>query len=159
MYKNRIGVIYPLVHVLNRGIDALVNLAIECVQLQCWDPKLYTKENALKAKQVLEAAGIQISSFWAGWSGPRIWNLIDGPTTLGIVPAGYRHIRMEELVKAADFAHHLGVKDMATHLGFIPENPFTQEYREVVQAVKYVADHCKSKGIYFIKMGVKPLRL
>lgn len=56
---------------------------------------------------------------------------------------------MEELIKGADFASYLGVKDMATHLGFIPENPSCLEYREVLHAVIHVANYCKSKDIYF----------
>lgn len=149
MYINRIGVIYCLRDVLEKGIDKVIDLGVQCVQLQCWETELYTEENALKAKQLFDDAGISISSFWAGWSGPKVWNLIDGPVTLGLVPTAYRNIRMEELCKGADFASYLGVKDMATHLGFIPENPSTQEYREVLQAVIHVANYCKTKGIYF----------
>lgn len=149
MYINRIGVIYSLRDVLEKGIEQIIDLGVQCVQLQCWETEQYTKENALRAKQLFDDAGIDISSFWAGWSGPKVWNLIDGPVTLGLVPAAYRNIRMEELCKGADFASYLGVKDMATHLGFIPENPSTQEYREVLQAVIHVANYCKTKGIYF----------
>lgn len=83
MYKNRIGVICHLNDVLSKGIDNIIELNVQCVQLQSWEPGLYTEENALKVRELFDKAGIAISSFWAGWSGPKVWNLIDGPVTLG----------------------------------------------------------------------------
>ena len=47
MLKNGIGVIYKLVDLLeDGGAEKLFDLDIECVQLQCFFPELYTKENA-----------------------------------------------------------------------------------------------------------------
>ncbi len=149
MYSNRVGVIYLLSDLLENGLQSVVDLNAECVQLQNWDPNLYTKENALYVKEQFSKAGIEVSSFWAGWSGPKVWDSIDGPATLGVVPVAYRNMRIQELIKGVDFTNMLGVKDMATHLGFIPEHPTFPEYREVLQAVKYIANYAKSKGIFF----------
>jgi len=148
MAKNAIGVIFGLSELLKNGPGRLIELGVECVQLQCADPALLTDENAQKARELLKDK-VNVTSFWAGWSGPRAWNNIDGPDTLGIVPAAYRHQRVLELIKGADFASKLGVTDIATHVGFIPEQPSFPEYRGVVQALKFVADHCKTKNIYF----------
>ncbi len=49
----------------------------------------------------------------------------------------------------ADFAEMIGAPNMATHVGFIPENPSTAEYRGVFGAVKQIAEYCKSKNIHF----------
>ena len=148
MYNNSIGVIFQLSELLEQGPGKLYDLGIDCVQLQSGDQSLLTKDNAEKAKEILRDK-IRISSFWAGWSGPMVWDSIDGPHTLGLVPPAYRFQRIRELISGADFASWLGVSDMATHVGFIPEHPSFPEYRGVVQAVKYVADYCKPKGIYF----------
>jgi sugar phosphate isomerase/epimerase len=148
VYNNSIGVIYQLNELLEEGVEKLLGLSIDCVQIQCWSRELLTKDNAEKIKKLLNGK-VKITSFWAGWTGPAIWDSIDGPHTLGIVPLAYRFQRMQELIEGADFASWLGVENMATHAGFIPEHPSFPEYRGVVQAVKYVADYCKSKGIYF----------
>lgn len=66
--------------------------------------------------------GVEISTLWAGWSGPREWNFTGGPMTLGIVPPDFRMRRAEELIEAARFATKIGVKRVATHAGFLPEN-------------------------------------
>lgn len=148
MYNNSIGVIYNLKKLLEGGSGDLPDLGVECVQLVCWETALLTKENAVLANEML-AGKVRISSFWAGWGGPKVWDAIDGPCTLGIVPVAYRWSRMQDLMKGADFASWLGVSDVATHAGFIPEHPSFPEYRGVLQAVKHIAAYCKSKGLYF----------
>lgn len=146
--KNGIGMIYSLDKLLLHGPDVLFDLDLDCVQLVTSNPKLYTKENAAR---VLDMLGnrLRISSFWAGWSGPQVWDFQSGPQTLGIVPTAYRAQRLEELVSGADFAKLLGVTEMATHVGFIPENPSTDAYHDLRVAVQYIADYCKTQGIHF----------
>ena len=78
-----------------------------------------------------------------------MWNFIEGPTTLGIVPEETREARIAELKRDIDFAHLLGVKDVATHVGFIPEQPCYPEYRGVVDAISTLADYCANYGISF----------
>ena len=39
----------------------------DTIQLLCWDPSLWTEENAVTMKQILEENGVQISAFWCGW--------------------------------------------------------------------------------------------
>ena len=93
---------------------------------------------------------VKISTLWAGWSGPQEWNPYNGPSTLGIVPKEYRAQRMNELMQGSDFAKKLGVDKVATHVGFIPENPGTEEYRSLVNSIKYLAEHYKKNGQYFL---------
>jgi sugar phosphate isomerase/epimerase len=107
-----------------------------------------TAENAEKAKRMLDGK-TRITSFWSGWSGPAVWDSVDGPHTLGLAPPAYRSMRMRELMVGADFAAMLGVSDIATHVGFIPEQPSYPEYRGVLQAVKHVAEYCGGKGLGF----------
>lgn len=148
MYSNSIGVIYMLSELLEHGPEKLFNLNIDCIQLNCWDTALMTEANAKAAKAMLKDR-IRISSFWAGWSGPQVWNFIDGPHTLGITPPAYRFHRINELLKGADFAAWLGSPDIVTHVGFIPEQPSCPEYRDIVQAVKTIANYCEGKGLHF----------
>lgn len=147
-YNNRIGVIFSLGELLEDGPAKLFDLGVGCVQLVAPCQGLLTEENAGKALAAL-GGKIAVSSFWAGLSGPSVWNSVDGPCTLGLVPTAYRFQRMEELKRGADFAGWLGAPNITTHVGFIPEQPSYPEYRGVVQAVKHVADYCKSKGIGF----------
>ena len=129
-------------------IDLMTDAGLKTVQLFSHDVSLMTEENAEKLLKMTEGK-LEITSLWCGWSGPQVWNFIDGPGTLGLVPEAYRGIRLAELKKGADFAQRLGVHNMATHVGFVPEQPCYGEYRGLVSAVRDIAQYCKKKDIYF----------
>ena len=148
MYNLDIGVIVQLEDILKNGVETIEKLGLNVCQLNCSNPDLYTEENAEKIKKVMDGK-IKVSSLWAGWPLPARWDFIDGPHTLGLVPVAYRAERIHALKKGADFAKMIGVHDVTTHVGFIPENPTTTEYRETVIAIREVADYCKSLDIYF----------
>jgi len=148
MYKLSIGVIVQLEDVLEKGADEIFELGLDTCQLACWHPSCYTAENAIRIKNIFKNR-MQIVSFWAGWTGPVEWNFINGPCTLGIVPKEFRENRVQELKSGADFANLLGVKDVITHLGFIPENPRDCNYQGTIDAVREVALHCQKSGQYF----------
>ncbi len=148
MYNNKIGVIFNLDRLLDEGPDVLFELGIETIQLSVWDTKLSTAENAEKVKKLLDGK-IQVTSVWGGWTGPQVWDFVDGPITLGLVPQDYRSQRVKELKCHADFAKAVGSPNLVTHMGFLPENPYDPNYRPTVQAIRQVADHCRYLGIDF----------
>lgn len=150
-YSNGIGVIHTLERLLDEGAEGvrlLTDSGIECMQLNCWNPNLCTPENAERVHELLDGK-VRISSFWAGWSAPAVWNLVDGPVTLGLVPAAYRAVRLAELKKEADFAKLLGVHDLTTHVGFVPEQPIYDGYRDLVSVVREIAAYCKTLDLFF----------
>ena len=147
MTEQSIGVIMPLAEFVRDGPSQLEALDLRWVQLNCWDPALYTDENLRLTEKALES-GIQVSSLWAGWGRPAVWDFVEGPLTLGIVPAAFRAARIDMLKRGADFAAALGLTDLTTHMGFIPENPATTEYREVVAAVRELASYCRQRDLY-----------
>lgn len=128
----------------------LKNLGFNSFQLQSWEPEWWTDENAELIKSVLEKYDVQISAFWCGWEGPRVWNFYDGQITLGLVPADYRQVRIKNLCDGADFAKKIGVTDVATHMGFIPENPNDENFNTFCIAAREVAKHLKANGQYLL---------
>ena len=135
---------------IEESIKSVRDLGFEWCQICCWKPSLFTSDVADEVRGACEKYGVKISTFWCGWSGPTCWNFTEGPLTLGLVPPEYRFKRMEELCLGSDFARMLGVDKIATHAGFLPENPNTTEYRSVIAALKVVAAHCKANGQYFL---------
>ena len=71
---------------------------------------------------------------------------MDGPETLGLVPPAYRFARMQNLMDGADFARKLGVTDVVSHMGFIPESPSDPNYAGFVSAIRAVAAHLRDNG-------------
>lgn len=66
------------------------------------------------------------------------------------MPPEYRTMRIKNLCDGADFAHKIGVTDVITHMGFIPENPYDPNFSSFCVAVKIVATHLKNNGQYLL---------
>lgn len=143
----KIGVI---THLRDADADTTIakvrSLGIDYCQLGCWNHSILTPETAEAVKAACEKYNVKISTVWVGWSGPKAWNFTEGPITLGIVPPDYRYERCKELMHGSDFAKLIGVDQIATHMGFLPENPTDPQYAPVVAAIKMVANHCKANG-------------
>lgn len=115
-------------------------------QLVSWDPELWTEENACEIDMLRNKYGMNITAFWCGWSGPKFWNFTEGPETLGIVPVAYRATRIQNLLDGAAYARRLGISDIVTHMGFIPENMSDPNWPGVVAAIKEIAQNLKHHG-------------
>ena len=126
-------------------------LGINSCQVNIWNTSIFTSdEHAEIIKNAIAETGMTVSSLWAGWSGPCEWNFTAGPDTIGLVPAAYRHIRLNEMRNASDFAQKIGVDKVVTHVGFIPETPSDPEFNGLVVALRNLANYMKAKGQYFL---------
>lgn len=149
MYNLKIGVIETIQDILEMGVSKLDLVGLTEIQLNCWQIDLCTEENAKKIKDLF-GDKYTISGIWGGWNvGPTVWNFVDGPQTIGLVPREWRQSRMEGLKKVMDFAHHLNVKTVTTHMGFMPENPNTIEYREILDCLYELCSYADKYGILF----------
>lgn len=125
-------------------------MGINSCQISIWNTRLYTDETAAAIRAAVSETGFCISLLWAGWSGPCEWNFTAGPDTIGLVPEAYRGIRLKELEAASAFAEKIGVRDIATHVGFIPENPSDPLYSGLVAALRHLCGVMKHHGQNFL---------
>lgn len=146
--RDRIGVISRLPEE-GSFAEQVTDLGLKVCQLVSWEPALWTAGRAVRVREQRAEGGVRICAFWAGWPAPAVWDFVEGPTTLGIVPAKYRQERVEVLKRAGDFARQLEVKAVITHLGFIPENAGDPAFKEVVEAVREIALHYQQMGLEF----------
>lgn len=131
---------------LTAKFEQLKKFGFDNFQLCSWVPSLWTDEMVETVKGLTEKYGVTISAFWCGWEGPVVWDFYDGQLTLGLVPPEYRQMRVQNLCDGADFAKKLGVTDVITHMGFIPENPNDPNFAPFCVAVRTVAKHLKENG-------------
>lgn len=115
-------------------------------QLLSWNPALWTEEEAVKILGYCEKYDMHITEFWCGWEGPAVWNFTSGPETLGLVPLAFRAVRYRNLMNGAAFARRLGVMDVVTHMGFLPENVTDPAYPGIRAAIAALADNLKRNG-------------
>ncbi len=151
----KIGTIQPIPKTgCDHIFDRIASLGLHTCQLCNWDTSLYDDgERRREALRVIqeqqEAKQVQPCAFWAGYGGIVCWNFVEGPVTMGLVPAAYRAQRVVDLRKGADFAKELGLPAIITHCGFIPENMTDSEFLPVVMGIAEVATHCQSLGLQF----------
>ena len=149
MSKLEIGVLVGLVESPADEIRRVAEFGLKSCQVVTWKPELY---NDRVGEALLAAAGecgVSVSTLWAGYPGPKVWDFIDGPKTIGLVPPQYRQVRVEALVKAARFAAKFGLGSITTHVGFIPEDPNSPDFAGVVEALRQVVDVCREVGVEF----------
>jgi L-ribulose-5-phosphate 3-epimerase len=111
------------------------------------------KFNSDLAKQLnglLNKYGVTPTAAEVVGPGKLTWDFIDGPLTIGIVPRATRAERMDALKQTSDFAKMLGIPNIQTHCGFIPENPGDPLYKEAVIAIRELAEHCSGNGQSFL---------
>jgi len=153
MNKIEVGTIIgfsPDENVMDEAFARIERLDLNACQVNNWDKAQYTDENAEMLNRLSAKHGVRITALWAGWNGPAVWNFYEGPLTLGIVPKEYRESRLEDLKAACPFAAKIGVKDVITHFGFLPEDPNNPEFMPIAEAIRSLALTAKEYGLYFL---------
>lgn len=145
-----IGILTSLNSNVEENIRKVAQLGIHTAQLKCWNSAYLTDEYADRATAAAREYGVKITAFWCGWDGMSYWNFYEGPLTLGLVPKEYRAERMKMFLQGAAVAERMGVTDVVTHVGFLPENPATTEYQEIVAALRYIGKQLLARGQYFL---------
>ncbi len=135
---------------IRKKFEEVKELDLQTCQVNIWNRALLTDENAELIMNASKETGVEISTFWAGWGGPKTWNFYEGQYDLGLVPDEYRADRLDDLMAAADFAQKLGIKNFATHVGFLPENPADERYSKTIYALRLLCKKLKEYGINFL---------
>lgn len=149
MSRLKLGVVVSLRDGPDEAMEKVRSLGLPTCQVTNWDPDLLTPEVAAKLSRAARERSVEITTLWAGFHGRMVWDFVEGPLTIGLVPTETRQARVETLKRASDFAALLGVPSVTTHVGFIPENPNDPEYPGVVQAIREAASYCARQGQEF----------
>lgn len=119
-------------------------------QLCVWNLDLYTNEIAGEIKRACKDFNFTITALWSGWSGPVEWSYPNMYHSLGLVPSDWRAQRTEDLLKGAEFAYKIGVSDIVTHIGYLPDNPYHPDNLGVVKALKHICAQLKKRDQYLL---------
>jgi sugar phosphate isomerase/epimerase len=108
-------------------------------------PAVVSQFRGLIAKYGLTVTAVEVVG-----PGRLVWNFTEGPSTIGLVPPGSRAARIDALRQVSGFAKQLGIGQVQTHCGFIPEDPADALYPHAVEAIREVARICQDNGQYFL---------
>ena len=145
----KIGVMASLEHGPEKSLKEVHDFGLPTCQVSCWTRDLLTDAMADRLAAASAANDVEITTMWVGSPDPHIWDFVQGPVSIGLVPPQYREARIEMYKAGADFTARVGVKSMTTHAGFIPENMTDPEYPGFIDALREVVEYCGERGLEF----------
>jgi sugar phosphate isomerase/epimerase len=146
MSKWPIGVFISIDAGLGVHPEVAHELGVPTVHLHTPHRESRTPERAKEFVDRLEKLGIKVTVVFAGFEGESYADIPTVERTIGLVPVETRAERVAELKEIADFANLMGVKTVGLHLGFVPHDRTTSEYKEVLAVTRNVCDHAKHNG-------------
>lgn len=110
----------------------------------------FTPALAKQLRGLLDKYGVRATAVEVVGPGKLVWDFMQGPSTIGLIPRATRAARTDALQQVSDFAKLLGIGQVQTHCGFIPEDPADPLYAEGVLAIRKVAKYCEGNGQDFL---------
>jgi L-ribulose-5-phosphate 3-epimerase len=108
-------------------------------------------------RAALEEAGFIVVTVVAAYLGEDYADIPTVQRTVGFIPPEFREEREQRTYAVSDFAAALGVKSIACHIGFVPEDPREPDYIAVRGMVRRICDHAARHGQTFaLETGQEP---
>jgi len=146
MEKWPIGVFASVDAGLGVHLDVVQELGIPTIQVHAPHKQTRTPEAAKDFLDRCNAAGIQITCVFGGFDGESYADIPTTKQTIGLVPLETRAARIEEMKEISDFARLLGCHSVALHIGFLPEDRNSEDYKSLVEETQHLLDYVKVNG-------------
>ncbi|MGI6401181.1 MAG: sugar phosphate isomerase/epimerase family protein [Thermoguttaceae bacterium] len=141
-----VGVFASIDAGLGVKLEVVRDLGIKTIQLHTPAKASRTPENAKAFLEKLNDYGITTTVVFLGFEGESYETIAKAAETVGFVPAATREARLQEAREIADFAKLLGVDAIGSHIGFVPEDVNSDDYKAMVAAIQNYCDYLKKNG-------------
>lgn len=139
------------------NLEEIASLGVRCGQLGIPGDLDLKAEAARGWKAMLERAQFTVVTVFAAYEGEDYADIPAVQRTVGFIPRETREERERRTYEVSDFAAQIGVKSIATHVGFIPEDTSHPDHIAVREMVRRVADHAARHGQTFaLETGQEP---
>lgn len=139
------------------NLETILSLGVRYGQLGIPGGMTLTDAAAAQMKSALDAAGMTLVTVFAAYDGENYADIPAVARTVGFVPPGTRAERLKRTLAVSDFAAQLGVRSIACHVGFVPEDAADPDYLAVRAVVRDVCDHAARHGQSFaLETGQEP---
>ncbi|MDO5309322.1 MAG: sugar phosphate isomerase/epimerase family protein [Planctomycetia bacterium] len=146
MENMAVGVFASIDAGLGVKLEVVRDLGIKTIQLHTPAKESRTPENAKAFLAKLKDYDITTTVVFLGFEGESYATIAKAAETVGFVPAATRAARLQESREIADFAKLLGVDAIGSHIGFVPHDSSSTEYKEMVAAIQEYCDYLKGNG-------------
>lgn len=118
----------------------------------------YPLDDAAEAwRAAAESQKFHIQTVFAAYVGEDYTDIPSVERTVGFIPESTRSLREERTLELSDFAAAIGVKSIACHVGFVPEDHGHPKYVAVRDLVRRICDHAARHGQTFaLETGQEP---
>jgi sugar phosphate isomerase/epimerase len=142
------------------NLEEIASLGVRCGQLGIPGDLDLNAGVAREWKSALERAQFTIVTVFAAYQGEDYADIPTVQRTVGFIPRSTREERERRTHEVSDFAAVIGVGSVATHVGFVPEDPSHPDYIAVREIVRRVADHAAGHGQTFaLETGQEPAHI
>jgi sugar phosphate isomerase/epimerase len=136
-----IGVFASIDAGLGVKLEVVRDLGIKTIQLHTPHKTNRTPEKAAVFTKQLSDYGITITTVFLGFEGESYETIEITAKTVGFVPTVTRSARLTEAFEISDFAKLLGVSAIGSHIGFVPHDRTSSDYKEVIETIRRLCDH------------------
>jgi sugar phosphate isomerase/epimerase len=146
MMENPIGVFASIDAGLGVRLEVVRELGIKTIQLHTPHKESRTDENAKAFMKKLQEYGITVTAVFLGYEGETYETIARTAETVGLVPEATRAARLAESIEIADFAAKLGVSAIGGHIGFVPHDRTSAEYKTIVETIQTLCEHLQTNN-------------
>ncbi len=146
MENMAVGVFASIDAGLGVKLEVVHELGIKTIQLHTPAQSSRTPENAVAFLKKLKDLDITTTVVFLGFEGESYATIAKASETVGFVPKSTREARLQEAREIADFAKLLGVEAIGSHIGFVPHDVDSDEYKGMVEAIQAYCDYLKKNG-------------
>lgn len=141
-----IGVFTSVDAGLGVHLDVAQELGIPTVQVHSPHRETRNAQAAAKFLDRLRAAGITLTCVFGGFDGESYADIPTTARTVGLVPEATRAARLQEMKEISDFTKLLGCNTVGMHIGFVPADRASSNYKHLVAATQELLDHAARNG-------------
>lgn len=143
-----IGVFTSIDAGLGVPLHVAKELGVDTIQIHAPKPESRSPLHVSKLLQQLNDTGIEATAVFGGFEGESYADIPTTAATVGLVPIGPREERLAEMKRISDYARAIDCRVVALHLGYVPHDTNSADYRDIVHITqdlcRYVANHGQS---------------
>lgn len=147
MEKMAIGVFTSAGAGLGASIERVKSLGVTTVQLHTPPKDRRTQGAAEEIKKSFADAGLDVTLVFCGFAGESYASIQAVKDTVGLVPVTTRAARTAETKEVVKFTSWVGAPGIGIHIGFIPEDTDSANYKDLVETTRGICDACKKVGL------------
>ncbi|MEM9657012.1 MAG: sugar phosphate isomerase/epimerase family protein [Planctomycetota bacterium] len=138
-------------------LEVARDLAVPTIHLHAPHKTPRTQEAADAYRRRVDDLGMRITVVFAGFEGESYADIPTVEQTVGLTPQQTRPERISELKQIIDFTRMLGVDATGLHIGFVPHDPQSAAFAEIVEVGRDVCQYAQRAGIgVHLETGQEP---